>query len=163
MIDKMNQNICFPSLHGGWISNKGSLPASSRESAESCPTELPAVVNHFLAQVLTTLSRMQHTSGRHCYSTYSWEVSQTQALPPQTCWLHRPYVPRLIITKKRSDSGLLKSAFGLPGWEDSEATTTIKIARKSFPFFSQACNNVTKADEISAWDKLFEVKYHSIS
>jgi len=40
-------------------------------------------------------------------------------------------------------------------WEGSEATTAIRIARKRFPFSSQAYNNVTKADEISALDKLF--------
>lgn len=62
--------------------------------------------------------------------------------------------PSLTITKKKSDLGLPKSAFGLPGWEDSEATTAIKIARENFPFFSQTCNNVSKANKISALDKV---------
>lgn len=50
------------------------------------------------------------------------------------------------LTKRGLDSRLTKSAFGLPGWDDSATTGAIRTARKSFLFFSQACNSVTKAD-----------------
>lgn len=83
------------------------------------------------------------------YSMYSWELSQTKH--PQT--YHH---------KKKSDLGFPKSAFGLPRQEDSETTTAIKTARENLPFFSQTCNNMSKADKISAVDKVSWVKYPSL-
>lgn len=78
----MNQNIYFPSLHEGWISSKVSFPASSREMLNPAP-ELPAAVNHFLAQVLTTLSRTQHTSGGTAVPCTVGKLHK-----------HKPYLPK---------------------------------------------------------------------
>lgn len=111
-------------------------------------------------QVLTMLPRTQHVSGTHYYPSYSWELSHPPSphlpVPQPLCSQDPcPSFSRVIVNKWSLHSRLLTSAFGLPGRDDSVTTAAIRMARKSFSFFSQACNSVTKADEISALDTLF--------
>lgn len=62
-----------------WILKCWTLPASGK-----CWTpELPAAVNHFLAQVLTTFSRTQHTSGGTAVPCTVGKLHK-----------HKPYLPK---------------------------------------------------------------------
>lgn len=136
--------FCFSSLQGGWISNKGSLPASSRESAASCPTELPAA-----AKPLPCPSADNNSQGCSTYlegySMYSWELSQTKH--PQTyhyqkeVWFGNPKIST---------------------WSSWMGRFRRFRARENLPSPSQTCNIMSKADKISAVDKVSRVKYPSL-